>query len=395
MTCFSPPVFDKDKQDAVILAMPTGSSLGLSFSNSLPCEINLIKENSPIIDEGIACLGRSVFRFSVPNTVDIRGSIKRDALIDCLKLYSNVPNRMIEFKTKGDQFLNQGGLVTTTTLPTGPIDVKFKTSKGNLNNHGRVTVARVSPTKSHEYPLRHFVEKLIVPNRVVIEGIHKRGRLLQALKHFSYVPGRTLVFQKRSTDVPYVGIRTKINLPAGAIGVIFDEEYRLPVVADVLSNTSGDKLDIPMRYFIESLEIPDKITIHRMECISFEQVLNRFSRVADRILVLQKYDIDIPNLGATVKLFLQTGYSGVEFVDSNGWPTVSKSSSCNYPIIGFYVERLLIPGKIELMGMDITTLSSTLEQYSDVSQRILVLKEFKKDICKMKEKLVDQNHEMI
>jgi len=360
---------DKNDAAAAILALPPGRPLGLIFSDWMPCEINLIKEKSPIIEEGITCLGRGVYRFFIPNQVDIRGAITKEVLMDCLKMYVNVPNRMIEFKNKSDLQLlqNHGGLITTTTLPTGPMkEVKFS-NEGYFNNqYGKVVVSRVSPQKIAEFPLGHFVEKLIIPNQVILEGLHKAKRLTQALNHFADVPGRTLIFQKRSIDVPKIGTVTKIKLPVGPIGVIFDEDCRLPMVANILPGSPAVKLNIPMCHYVESLLIPNQITVHKMGCISFEQILNQFSNVTGRILFLQESYQDIPNIGATVKIVLKPGSINLdlEFEETQDCVLVSnvlQSSQYKYPILGFYVERLIIPDKTELVGMDIATLLRTLQ----------------------------------
>jgi len=184
----APERYLEDDKVVAVLTLPAGHSFGIQFSETVPCEIRLIDEDSPIFEESFKCLGHLLFRLSVPNKVDIQGQIDSTILENFLKMYSNTPNRILMFKKRSEP--SNEGLVTTITLPTGPfIGAKFQCSKTFFARQHRVKVEKVTP-QICEIPIGHFVEQVIVPNPILIENVNSMEKM-QSLHRFSEVPGRT------------------------------------------------------------------------------------------------------------------------------------------------------------------------------------------------------------
>ena len=215
-------------------------------------------------------------------------------------------------------------------------------------------------------------------------GVRTRDRLLQTLNHFSEVPGRRIVFEK---GIPRGGVTTTITLSKSPVGVLFDNKLGLPIARMVLEDSWTKRLNIPCGHYVEKLIVPNKIAVERMECDSFEQLFNHFSDIEERIIVLQEIRNDIPNTGATVTVCLPTGSLGITFRSTGGYITVGKVSESS-PMkatitVGYVVERFVVPGEFELLGldkMDAVTFTETLKRFSAVPFRTLVLKQFRKDV---------------
>lgn len=356
----------------------------MQFSKTVPCEIRRIDEESPIFESGVQCLGRLAFYLSIPDKLDIYGPLDNVTLEKILTAYPNIPNRKLMFKKRGEVF--KEGIVTTTILPTGPINATFRSSRGLFAYHNRILVKKTTATEMNfEFPAGHYIEKVIIPDLVVIEGgIRTKSRLLQMLNHFAQVPNRKIVFQKK---IPKGGVITKITLPVGPIGIVFDEKLGLPIISMVFHGSWAERLNIPNGYFVEKLIVPNKIAIERMHCDGFEQIFNHFSDIEGRMLVLQEVRNDIPNTGATVTISLPIGNLGVVFRCTSGYITVARVNASS-PLkeiitVGYVVERFVIPGEFELVGlgtMTASTFTDTLRQFSNVPFRVLVLKQFKKQV---------------
>jgi len=187
---------DDDTPDALFL--PAGHS-GLKFSGKVPGEIDGIDEESPILARSVQFIGRIVSHVSIPNTIDVSGALDSVTLDTILTTYSNIPNRKLLFHNRGDS--SEGGIVTATVLPKGPVNASFKSSRGLIKSLTRIYVERAPPNKNYEYPVGHFVKKVIIPNRLELEGsgLGTTQMLRQTLDRFADVEGRTIVFQKKST----------------------------------------------------------------------------------------------------------------------------------------------------------------------------------------------------
>jgi len=374
-----------------ILTLPAGHS-GLHFSNTVPCEICRIDEDSPIFSSSLQLIGRVAFQLSIPNKVDIHGALDNETLEVVLKRYHNVPNRKIMFKNR--QECSKQGLVTTTVLPEGSINKKasFQSSRGLFASLNRVYVENSWAKETFEYPVGQFVKKVIIPNHIVIEnGIRTPKLLLQTLNHFSKIPGRKIVFQK---EYPRGGTVTSITLPIGPTGLLFysdyDDKSSLPIVSTVLVGSSAWKLNVPVDHVVKKLIVPNEITIERMGCVTVEKVLNDYSEVDGRVVVLQEFHRNIPRVGATITITLPTGRLGVVLTSDRGTLWVSKVRANSQLLekvpVGYYVESLIIPDKLELIGIEelrnAVYIQEKLNESSHVSHRILVLQQDKKDVKK-------------
>jgi len=186
---------DYNKLDVLIL--PTGD-LGLHFSDTVPGEIVRADEESPIYESSVQFIGRIAFHVSIPNTIDICGAFDNMTLDTILTTYSNIPNRKLIFKNSSDS--SNQGIVTTTVLPTGPVNASFRSSRGLIKSRTRIYVERSPPNMNFEFPVGHFVKKVIIPNRLELDGgIRTTKMLRQTLDRFADVEGRKIVFQKKNS----------------------------------------------------------------------------------------------------------------------------------------------------------------------------------------------------
>jgi len=381
-----------DRPDNV-LALPAGD-LGVHFSETVPCEISRIDEKSPILDSSLQFLGRLAFQLSIPNKIKVHGAIDNVTLEAILTTYSNIPNRRLMFKNRNE--CSKQGLVTATLLPKGPIaEATFRSSRKGATSlkrlYPRVYVESAPPNMDYEFPVGHFVKKVIIPNLFELEnGISTSEMLKEILDHFAEVKGRMIVFQK---EYPIGGTVTNITLPKGPTGMLLSsdiDDSSLPVVSTVLGGSSACQLNVPVDHIIKKLIVPNEITIERMGRTTIERVLNDYSEVDGRIIVLQEFHRDISTAGATVAITLPTGRLGIVFNSYRGaiWVVEVKEDSqlLNKIPRGFYVESLVIPDELELIGKEelreATYFSDKLKESSHISHRILVLQQNKKDVKK-------------
>lgn len=157
---------------------------------------------------------------SIPDKLDIYGALDNKTLEALLSAYSNIPNQKLIFINR-DQSSNKG-LVTSTVLRKGPVTAVFRMSKGFLSSRNRVLVSEVRKNNmTFEFPVGHYVQKVIIPNNLVLEGgIRSTARLHQTLDQFADVAGQKIVFQKIH---PKGCIISNITLPKGRVGVIFTQ----------------------------------------------------------------------------------------------------------------------------------------------------------------------------
>jgi len=375
------------------LALPPGY-LGVHFSKTVPTEICRIDEESPLFDASLQFMGRLAFHLSIPNKIDIYGALDNVTLEAILTAYHNIPDRKLVFKNRGES--SDRGIITTTVLPIGPIHATFRSTKGFFRSKDRVCVEQVSNTilgssANYEFPVGHFVQKVIIPNQLVLEGgIRSPEALYQTLSRYSDVPNRKIVFQK---GIPGGGLVTKVTLPKGTHGILFYADFQaapgLPVVSAVVGYAKWQQ-SIPVDHIVSKLIIPNVITMERMTSDGVEKTLNDFSEVADRILVLQEFHRDISKAGAKITITLPTGKLGLILKSYRDriWVAKVKPDSQLVSRIpsGYFVESLVIPGELELIGKEemgcATYLSQKLGEFSHVSNRVLVLKQYKKDVQK-------------
>jgi len=367
----------------LILTLPPGDLvfLGLHFSKTVPCEICRIDEKSPIFYSSLQYIGRLAYHLTIPNKIGICGALDHETIEKILMDYSNISNRVLIFKKRGDHF--NEGLVTTTILPTGPIDASFCISRGLFTYNRRVLVETAPTNRNFEFPIGHFIKKVIIPNQLVLEGgLQTTDKLIQTLDQFAEIPQRKIVFD---VNIPKGGIISKMTLPKGPIDVVFVEKLCLPFVS-IAENTS--RLNIPVGHFVEKLIVPNEIKIERIGSESFEKLLGRFSQHKGRVVVLKKFRNDFLRAGATVTITLPTGDLGIVFNISNrGYISVaqiSENSGLKGKIpLGYTVQSLVIPGELEPQGLykvEGAVFKKKLEQYSQVPHRIMLLKQFRRDI---------------
>jgi len=375
------------------LPLATGY-LGLHFSTSVPCELLRVDDKSPIRFETLEHVGRLAFHLSIPNKIDIDGSLDNETVESLLSEYPNVSDRKLMFKSKGDPIFISGGssrLVTTTVLPKGPIHASFKSSRGIIKSLNRIYVN--SSNMKFEFPIGHFMSKLIIPGQFEVEGGLQTPELLfETLNHFSDVPNRKIVFQKH---FPRGGVRTKIVLPKGPTGLLFYSDFEdtsgLPVVSTVLVGSSAWHHHIPVDHTITKVIIPNQITIERMRTHTVEQVIDDYPEVEGRIIVLQEFRRDISRAGATITLTLPTGVLGITLSsrpDDCLWiQRVKEGSPLLHKIpAGYCVDSLIIPGELEFIGIEelksAPFVAQKLKEYSHICNRVLVLQQNKKDVRK-------------
>lgn len=367
------------------LALPPGH-LGVHFSETLPCEIRCIDQESPIFDTSINLLGRLVFRLSIPDRIEIIGALDNVTIASILATYSDVPNRKLMFKEKVGK--PNKDLVTTTVLPTGPISASFRSTTGLFQSRNRVFVER-SGYSNYAFPIGHFVKKVIIPNQFEIEdGIRTPNMLVQILNHFSDVHGRKIVFQKY---IPQGGAKTKVTLPKGRMGLTFYSSkgtQKCPIVSAVLEGSPSWQRHVPVHHAIEKVIIPNEVSIERMRGNIVHGVLEHYSEIEDRVIVLQEFHRDVSRAGGEVMVTLPTGELGINFQTIEDHIIISKVRK-NSPVlkkcpVGYYVESLVIPGELELIGRDelknASFLSQILNEFSKEPHRIMILKHHKKDL---------------
>lgn len=119
-----------------------------------------------------------------------------------------------------------------------------------------------------------------------------------------------------------------------------------------------------------------------------KKVLKKFANVEGCVIFLRESERDVPKAGGKVTITLPTGKLGMVFKSINNhiWLSGVKVDS---PVqikcpIGYYVESLVIPGEMELIGSDELNsahfLSEKMREFSHLQDRILVLQEYKQDI---------------
>jgi len=379
-------------ESPLTLALPAGH-LGVYFSSTVPTEICRIEEESPLFNSSLQFIGRLAFHLSIPNIIDITGALDNATLETVLAAYSHVPDRKLMFKNRGES--SDQGIITTIVLPTGPINASFRCARGFFRSRDRVYVASntiIGSDANYQFPVGHFVEKIIIPNHLVLEGgIRSPEILYQTLNRFSEVPNRKIVFQK---DAPTGGLCTKITLPKGPTGIQFYADFvdtpRLPVVAEVLVGPSALRCYVPVNHTVKELVIPNEITMERMVCKGVEKALTDYSEVEGRVIVLQEFRRDISSAGTKITVTLPIGGLGLVIKSYLNyiWIATVKADSVLLQKVpaGYYVESMIVPGELELIGIEemesATYLSQKLNEFSHVSHRVLVLKQFKYDIQK-------------
>lgn len=373
--------------------LPIGN-LGVHFSNTVPCEICRVDEESPIFERLVQLIGRVAFQFSIPNKIDICGALDSVTLEKILAASINTPNRKLKFKNRSESF--NEGIVTTCLLPIGPINASFQSSKGFFKslhfNNSKIFVERAD--ENFEFPIGHYVEKVIIPNQLAFEGgMRSPEKLSQTLDIFAKVPGRKIVFQK---DIPKRGVITKVTLPKGPTGIILssdiDDGSEIPIVSTILEESSAWQRNVPTDYVVEKLIVPNEITMERMSCLAVKNALDDYSQVDSRILVLQEFRRDIGRAGSKITLTLPCGELGIVFNSNNDaiWvkEVKSQSQTLRQIPIGYYIESLSVPGEFNLIGNDeiknVFSLVKNLKESSHVPHRVLVLQQYKKDIQKRK-----------
>lgn len=395
----NPPV-SPESLNGLTLSLPPGH-LGVRFSNTIPCEIDRIDAESAIYGNTIRLLGRLAYCLSIPNRIEIRGALDRVTIESLLSTYSNIPNRRLIFVDRVLSFnssgVMNGNLITTTVLPTGPVNATFHLSKRLIKSRNRIYVDCSPPDLTYQIPPGHFVDKVIVPGKIVLEGgVRSLDRLQKILTHFSNTEGRQLVFQR---NLPRSGTLTRVTLPPGETGMLFyskfDDRNDLPFVSTVLEGSNAWKLNICDDQIVESLEVPNEIKIERMGMPILEQVLSDYEGANERILTLRDSRHDLPRTGPSVTITLPTGTLGVVFKSSGKavWLSQVKEGS---PIqkkcpVGYFVSSFCVPGETELVGIEelksATFLSTKIKESNGVKGRVLVLKLRKQDVEKRETKV--------
>jgi len=387
------PSQQKMRGNDSVLTLPIGH-LGVHFSDTVPCEISRVDHESPIFDSSLQLIGCLAFQLSIPNKIDISGEIDNVRLQTLLSMYSNIPDRKLVFRHMGQD--SQPGLTTTTVLPKGPIDASFRRSYGFYPNRQRVFVTQAGSElgKDFEFPIGHYVEKVIIPNQIMLEGgVRSPEFLLETLNYFSEVPNRRIVFQ---SNIPQDNPTMKIILPSGSTGLVFSVDNERtggkPLVSMVIEGSSAYRLNVPLNYVVEKVIVPNDITIERMGRVNVEKIFNACSEAESRIVVLQEFRRDMTRyasrLGAKVTITLPTGRLGI-VVQSQGdalWISEVKADSQVVQKVppDYCVESFTIPGELELIGTEelrnASYLSAKLKDTSNIPGRILVLQQFKKDL---------------
>lgn len=382
------PPQQTDSSKQLVLTLPTGNN-GLHFSTTVPCEICRVDLSSPIFESAVQFIGRIAFHVEIPNKIDICGALDHITLAMILMKYTNVPNRKLIFLKRGEGLLRYittgGSVITTTILPMGPINATFRSTRNVFPSRNRVFVAQPGPKMLFLYPVDHYVAKVIIPNIAVFDGgMRSPNRLLHILDHFAKVPGREIVFQnqvpKRS-----VGLTTEVILPKGHTGITFDlglKNSDLPVISTVPVGSSAWRLNIQTKHVVEKLIIPNEVTVDRIDTEVVRSLLANFSEIEGRVMVLRELHRDIPRAGASVTMTLPTGKLGAVFKSLNSgiWVAeVEKDSPVQRKCpVGYYVESLIVPGQLELIGNDelqnVTFLTKKLKESAHIPHRIMVLR---------------------
>jgi len=368
------------------LLIPPGPT-GLHFSPTAPHVLQRIDADSLITEHSIQFIGRIAFRLLVPDKISIRGALDDVAIETILAGSEDIADRKLMFKDRG--MVPDDNLVTATVLPTGPVYASFPETNGYIKSANRVFVERGAPKMNYEFPIGHFVQKIVIPHQFEYEGaIRTVDMLRDMLDKYKDVEGRKIVFHK---ELPRGGPVINVTLPTGPTGILFyadiTDPSELPMISSILA-PSG--LDIPIDYVVGKLIIPNEITMERMECAHFEEVLNKYSEVEGRTIVLHPSRKSIGTHGTKITLTLSSGSLGLvikSFRDTFWVAKVKDESKWIRKVpAGYYLESLVIPGELELMGKDdmrnATYLSVKLKEYENIDDRIMVLQQNKEDITK-------------
>jgi len=121
-------------------------------------------------------------------------------------------------------------------------------------------------------------------------------------------------------------------------------------------------------------------------------LLESYAGFKDRVLVLQELRRDVQRAGSKITITLPPGELGVVFNSNHDalWVTEVKSHSQLLHKVpsGYFVESLVIPGELELIGKkglkNVFHLVKVLKEFSHLSNRILILQQYKADIQKPK-----------
>eukprot|EP00555_Chaetoceros_dichaeta_P015561 CAMPEP_0198253836 /NCGR_PEP_ID=MMETSP1447-20131203/4219_1 /TAXON_ID=420782 /ORGANISM="Chaetoceros dichaeta, Strain CCMP1751" /LENGTH=400 /DNA_ID=CAMNT_0043939665 /DNA_START=35 /DNA_END=1237 /DNA_ORIENTATION=+ len=381
------PSDDTDFSDTEnTLVIPAGN-LGLHFSPTAPHVLQRIDTESPIFEHTIQFIGRIAFRLYVPDKITIRGALDNVAIESILAGSSHIADRKLMFKDRGGK--PDQTLVTSTVLPKGPVYASFLETNGYIKSANRVYVERGAPNMNYEFPIGHFVQKVVIPNQFEYEGaIRTVDMLRDMLDKYKDVEGRKIVFHK---ELPRGGPVINVTLPKGPTGILFyadiTDPSELPMISSIIAPSV---LDIPVDYVVAKLIVPNEITMERMECAHFEEVLNKYSEVEGRTIVLHPSRKTISNAGTKITITLTSGKLGLIIKSFRDTFWVAKVKHDSYWIrkvpAGYYLESLAIHGEMELMGKEemrnATYLSVKLKEHDNVADRIMVLQQNKEDITK-------------
>lgn len=163
----------------------------------------------------------------------------------------------------------------------------------------------------------------------------------------------------------------------------------LAVVSTVLVGSSASRLKVPVNHVVKKLIVPNDITIENPGCETVKQLLIQCSEAEGRIIILKEF---YRRASTTITINLPTGKLGITLKSNRNtvWVgRVSQSSQLLQKVpIGYHIESLVIPDELELVGyeelVNATYLASKLSESSHVPRRILVLRQYSKDIQKRK-----------
>lgn len=188
---------------------------------------------------------------------------------------------------------------------------------------------------------------------------------------------------------------TKVMLPKGDTGLEFYSESAdtLPDISTVTAKSSALRLIIQPEHVLKKLIFPNYVTIDSFESLIVGKALKEFPKVEGRVMVLHDLHQGIYRAGRSVTITLPTGELGVLFFKSHRgdiWLEEVKRDSQIYrqclvsKLIGYYVESLVIPGQLELIGKDelqnVNFFLEKLKESAHVLNRIIVFKQKRNEV---------------
>lgn len=188
-------------EDAIIL--PSGP-LGITFSGTPP---SVKKMSDTSAAKGLLNIGDTVEKLVIPGKMEVSGMTSIQ-LGEALRAYSDLDNRCLVVSAASEE-IPEGA--TKIVLPAGSVGMVFTGTPATIKK-----IKDDSPIKGQVYP-GQTITKLIIPGKVALSNMTS-AELGKELKANAELDTRTIIVEGEAIIPP----KTKVPLPAGAIGITFN-----------------------------------------------------------------------------------------------------------------------------------------------------------------------------